>query len=802
MSTVGADVPRRDADDKLRGRTRFTVDRSKPGLLHAAVHRSEVPAGRILRIDVSSAATMPGVKAIVTGADAPGRYGIGVADHPLFATDEIRYVGEPIAAVAAEALEQATDAAAAIVVDVEPLEPVLTMADALSADARLIHADWNDYEVLVPGAERGGNVAWEATVVRGDTDAAFAREDVTVVESSFSAGRQNQAPLEPRACIAAYEDGRFVIETSTQVPWSVRQTTADLLGVRSSDVRVTVPPVGGGFGGKFEWALEPFAALLARESGRPVRLVNTRQEEMLTALCRENAEIRIRSAVTQAGELVAREAVVLMDCGAYGGEQPFLTTMTAHTLGGNYRLGSVRLVSRAVYTNTPPTGAFRACNGTYNTFALERHTDEICAAIGMDRVEFRRRNVVGDGDIGSTGQVLEGNVLAPMLDRMDLLRSQTPTPTRPPDDRRLHGRATVVGTWFVFVGPSAATVNVNPDGSVTLVTSGVEIGSGSTMQAIPQIVADSFGIDPSEVIVRAADTDAAGYDVGVGGGRTTVSLGAASQTACEDAKEKLRVVAAEMLEVSPEDVVVAEGGVSVKGAPGTFVPLAQVASRAQSVTGPISGSGSFTGRGTTCMPGCAAGHMIEALDIPIFAVHDCDVTVDPDTGKVDVLAYRVVQDVGRAINPRAIRGQIQGGVVQGLGYALHEEVTVGDDGAIDQRSFETYRLPLALDAVDVVSDLYEGAPSLGPLGVKGAGEIPILNVAAAIACAVADAIGQDVRRIPLTPPRVLRLIRGWADNPELNHLSGNWRGHILGDPTALMAAAGVGAGGDSSDGYC
>lgn len=789
MSAVGVDLPRRDAEDKLRGRTLFTVDRSKPGLLHAAVRRSEVAAGRIVSIDTSRAAGMPGVRAIVTGADAPGRYGIGVADHPLFATEVVRYVGEPIAAVAAETPEQAAEAAAAIVVDIEPVTPIVTMAKALATGARLIHPDWHHYEVLIPGAERGGNVAWEATVVRGDTDAAFARDDVTVVESSFSAGRQNQAPLEPRACIAAYEDGRFVIETSTQVPWSVRQTTADLLGVRASDVRVTVPPVGGGFGGKFEWALEPIAALLAREGGRPVRLVNSRQEEMLTALCRENAEIRIRSAITPEGQIAAREAVVLMDCGAYGGEQPFLTTMTAHTLGGNYRLGAVRLVSRAVYTNTPPTGAFRACNGTYNTFALERHTDEICAAIGMDRLEFRRRNVVGDGDLGSTGQIFEGDVLAPMLDRMDWLRADTKTGSR--DDGRLYGHATAVGTWFVFVGPSAATVNVNPDGSLTLVTAGVEIGSGSTMQAIPQLVAEEFGIDPANVVVRAADTDAAGYDVGVGGGRTTVSLGAASQAACAEAKEKLRKVAADILETSADDLVVADGGVSVSGVPGTFLPLAQVAAKAQSTGGPISGSGSFTGRGTSSMPGCAAGHMIEALDIPIFAVHDCDVAVDPDTGKVEILAYRVVQDVGRAINPRAIRGQIQGGVVQGLGYALHEEITIGTDGSIDQRGFETYRLPLATDSVAVASDLYEGAPSLGPMGVKGAGEIPILNVAAVVACAVADATGRQVRRLPLTPPRVLGLLRGHDDNPDLEHLSGGWRQHVLADPATLMAAAGI-----------
>jgi len=787
---IGSNLPRRDARDKLRGRTRYTSDSGRLGMLHAALCRAAVSAARIVRVDVSKARRMPGVRAIVTSQDAPGRYGIAVEDHPLFAADEVRFNGEPVAAVAADTLEQARAAADAVVVELEPLPALLSMAEALAPGAREIHSGWRDYEVLVEGGERAGNVAWEATVVRGHAESAFARDDVTVVESEFRSGRQNQAPLEPRGCVASYEDGRFVIETSTQVPWAVRSTTARLLGVSPSDVRVTVPAVGGGFGLKFEAALEPFAALLARASGRPVRLVNSRQDEMQTALCRENAEIRLRSAVTQDGSIVAREAVVLMDCGAYGGEQPFLTTMTAHTLGGNYRLGSVRLVSRAIYTNTAPTGAFRACNGTYCTFALERHTDEICAAIGMDPLEFRRRNVIGDQDIGSTGQVFEGDVLRPMLDRMARLRQCHP-PREGRTGGRLYGRATVVGTWFIFVGPSAATVNLNPDGGVTLVTSGVEIGSGSTVQALPQLVANALGLRPEDVVVRAADTDSAGYDVGVGGGRTTVSLGVASTLACAEVKKKLLDLAADMLEASPEDLVLENGCISIAGVPSPRLTIAQVAEHAQAVTGPISGNGSFTGSGAAAMPGCASGHMIEALDLPVFAVHDCEVAVDPRTGHVDVLSYRVVQDVGRAINPRAIHNQIQGGVVQGLGYALHEEISIGVDGRIRQQGFEMYRLPLAQDSVTVQAELHEGAPSMGPLGAKGAGEVPILNVAAAVSCAVANATGKRVQEIPLTPPRVLEMLTDFRQPPNLNHIGRSWRDNVLADPDALLVKAGI-----------
>jgi CO/xanthine dehydrogenase Mo-binding subunit len=781
-SSAVMDFPRRDARDKLCGRTRYTIDRARAGMLHAALLRAETPSARIVRIDVSQARKMPGVRAIATGADAPALHGIGIADHPLFATDRIRYVGEPIAAVAAETFAQAEAAAAAVGVELEPLPAVITMADALAPGAPLVHPDWRDYEVLFEGGARAGNIAWEATVVRGDVDAAFSREDVEIVESNFRVGRQNHLSFEPRAVVAAYEDGRFHIETSTQVPWTIRNTTARLLNVPPSRVRVTVPAVGGGFGLKFDCALEPYAALLARASGRPVRLVNSRQDEMLTCLCRENAEIRIRSAVDRKGEIVGREAVVLMDCGAYGGEQIFLTTMTAHTLGGNYRLGAVRLTSRAIYTNTAPNGAFRACNGVYNTFALERHTDEICAAMQIDPLEFRRRNVLGDKDIGATGQVFEGDVLKPMLDRIAELRKAKPSKQAMAGNRR-YGRATAIGTWFIFVGPSTATVNLNPDGSATLVTSGVEIGSGSMMQAVPQIVADTLGLRPEDVIVRTADTDSAGFDLGVGGGRTTVSLGAASLAASLEVRRKLLDVASEMLEASPRDLVLENGRVEIVGVKGSGATIAKVMERAFRTVGPIAGNGSFTGPGVAAMPGCASGHFIDAIDIPVFAVHECEVAVDPETGHVEVLSYAVVQDVGRALNPRAVFGQIQGGVVQGLGYALHEEITIGSDGRIRQCGLETYRAPLAQDVVPVEISLFEGAPSIGPLGAKGAGEVPILNVAATIACAVSNATGRRVQEIPLTPPRVLELLMG--NNPPLHfpHIAEAWRDNVLATPS-------------------
>lgn len=779
MTAIGMNMRRRDAADKAAGRTVFASDIVKPRMLHGGLLRSPIARGTITELDISAAESMPGVRAVLTAEHFPGLYGVGIADHRWLADGQVRYVGEPIVAVAADNPRIVQAALAAIRVTFERQEPAVTMAQALAPDAPIIHPDWADYEVLVDvDVERAGNVSWQATVVRGDVDEVFARDDVRIVTSHFRVGRQNQASLETRACVATYQDGRFVIETSTQVPWAVRNWTATILGIDPSKVRVIVPPVGGGFGMKFEVSLEPYAAALARVSGQPVRLVNSRSEEMATALCRENAEIRLRSAITADGRIAAREGIVLMDCGAYSGEQPFLTTMSAHTLFGNYELQTARLVTQAVYTNTAPTGAFRACNGTYSTFALERHTDEICRQLDIDPVEFRTKNVLRDGSLGSTGQVFAGNVHNELLAMIDELRPDEPIAA---PEGWLRGRGQAVGTWFVFVGPSAATINLNTDGSATLVTAGVEIGSGSTVQAIPQIVAAELGIEPESVIVMQADTDASGYDVGVGGGRNTVSLGAAAQEAAVDVRTKLLDAAAELMEISARDLVVRDGRVSVVGDPSISRSIAEVVTYAQGRTGPLIGNGAFTARGTECLPGCAAGHMIDALDIPIFTVHECDVAVDPATGTVQVLDYRVAQDVGRAINPDAIRGQIQGGVAQGLGYALMEEISIDAQGRIEQKGFGDYRLPLAGDVPTVRSILHEGAPSYGPFGAKGAGEIPIMNVAAAVGNAIADAIGAPINELPMTPPRVLAAAAGGFRDFVIEHLDHEYHAYVIGD---------------------
>jgi CO/xanthine dehydrogenase Mo-binding subunit len=287
---------------------------------------------------------------------------------------------------------------------------------------------------------------------------------------------------------------------------------------------------------------------------------------------------------------------------------------------------------------------------------------------------------------------------------------------------------------------------------------------------------------PDDVIVRQADTDAAGYDVGVGGGRTTVSIGAAARAAAVEVRGKLLKTAAEMLQTPPEKLVLSEGRIEIAGVRGSGATIADVAQRAQAAQGPLGGAGAFTNAPVASQPGCARGHFIDALEIPIFAVHDCELEVDPETGRVEILSYTVVQDVGRALNPRAIASQVQGGVAQGFGYALHEEITLDAQGRVRQTGLETYRVPLALDVVPVEVHLHEGAPSRGPLGAKGAGEIPILNVAATVASAVANATGRRPEEIPLTPPRVLAMLLDRGPKVELPHIAKTWGDNLLGGP--------------------
>lgn len=762
MSVIGEALPRSDGEVKVRGEAVYAVDYAEPGMLYAKLLRSPVPAGVIRRLDASRAAAMPGVRGVFTAADAPDvMAGWVLRDQRLFAKDVVRYEGEPIAAVVADTLEQARAAAAAVEIDIEPREAVADIESALAEGAPLVHPDWQQYQPAVPEEyPRSGNVAGEM-VYDPDPEAvraAFAQAAV-VVEGEYRAPRQYQAYLEPKSAVAAYEGGRYVVHVAHQYPFNVRDRVAQFLGVFPSRVRVVGHHVGGGFGAKLDAGLEPYAAFLAERVGRPVKLVNDRLEDLLTCTCRENAIVRLRTALAADGTILAHDMECLMDNGAYSGEMPVLTSVPVHVLGQVYKVGAARIVCRLVYTNTAPTGAFRGVGGLYLYFALERQMDRCAQALGMDRREFRLRNLLGDGDTVLNGQVLEdAGILREAFQRIDEVAPWAELcRDRSSPDGKLRGVGLAAVTWLTNPMPGSATIKLNEDGTFNLITAATDNGSGAVTMGVTQIAAAELGVRPEDIVLVMPDTDVAPYDAGSQGSRTTHIVGRAAAMAASAVKDRILDVASSLLEAAKGDLELVEGKVQVKGDPRSSVSLATVAATATFTTGPIAATGSYATPPPRFNPGCASGLLFPIFPTPTYHVHLAQVEVDPVTGQVSLVRYVVAQEVGRAVNPDGIRGQIQGGVAQGLGYALYEGLDL-EGGRYRQRSLEHYRLPLAVDVPDVEIILLEHPEAQGPYGARGVAEPPIVPVPAAVANAVADAIGRPITRLPITPDDVLALL--------------------------------------------
>ena len=764
MSTViGERVVRSDGATKVTGEAVYGVDHVEPGMLHGKLLRSPIPAGRIRKLDTAAARAMPGVRGVFTDADAPDVLaGWLLLEQRLFARDVVRFEGEPIALVVADTLHEARNALEAIVLEIEPTATVADVEAALAEGAPLVHPDWESYQAAAPGdLRRSGNVAGE-TIVDPDPEGferAFA-EAHAVVEEEFRVPRQYQAYLEPKSAVAKYENSRYVVHTAHQYPFNVRDRVAQFLAVRPSEVRVLGHHIGGGFGAKLEAALEPYAALAAKLTRRPVKIVNDRGEDMLSCTSRENAIVRLKTALAADGTILARGLECLMDNGAYSGEMPWLTSVPVHVLGQVYRPGVPRVVSRLLYTNTAPTGAFRGVGGAYLYFAVERHTDSCARRLGMDRREFRLKNLIAGGDTVLNGQVLEdADTLREAFDRLEELAPWAEATSKAPTPGRLRGVGMAALTWMTNPMPGSVMLKLNEDGTVGVVTGATENGSGAMAMGVTQIVAAELGLRPEDVVVSMPDTDIAGYDAGSQGSRTTHIVGKAATKAAAEVRQKVFEVAAGLLEASPEDLALADGNVVVAGDPSSGMPLAMVATAATWTVGPITGTGSYTTPPPDFNPACGSGLLFPVFPTPTYHAHLAEVEVDPATGAVEVLRYVVVQDVGTAINPVGVRGQIQGGVAQGLGYALYENIAIVD-GRYQERRLETYRLPLAVDVPDVEIALLEHPEASGPYGAKGAAEPPVVPVAAAIGNAVSDAIGRPMNSLPITPADILEALDG------------------------------------------
>ncbi len=753
---VGGSHLRSDGRAKARGEAVYSIDHREPGMLHGVVVRSPVAHARIEAVDTTAAERCPGVRAVLTGADTPWRGGWWVTDQTALARERVRYQGDPVVAIAADTLAQARAAAEAVVVRYAELPVVADVDEALAPGAPLLHEDWASHTVKLPvQAHREGNLAWEATFTHGDVDGLFAAADV-IVEQTYEVQRQHQLYLEPRAAVATWRAGRVTVHTSSQYPFNARERVAELNGLPIAAVRIVGTTIGGGFGGKLDAAVEPIAALLARATGRPVRMVNTLEEDLTTAPVREGARVRIRTAASRSGELLAHDALFLMDSGAHCGETPALASVPGVQLCASYRVAAARIVTRLVYTNTAPTGAFRGTSGPYLQFVVERQLDHVAERLGMDRRELRLRNAWRSGDVMPNGQQLRGVAFAEAYERVEERR-----PWRGGGQRRtdglLHGVGIGALTWVTSPMPGSATVAVNEDGSVTVSTAAAEVGSGAVAQGVRQVVAHELGVDPDVVHVTLPDTDHDGFDASAQGSRTTYSTGGAARNAAIVIRDEAREVAAEMLEAAVEDIELADGHVGVKGSPSSAVPLATVARVAMLTRGGLRADQHNAAPPIPHARERFVGAAATAINGTTFHVHLAEVTVDPQTGEVRVTRYVVAQDVGRIINPMSIRGQVQGGVAQGIGYALFEQLR-HDEGIVVDRSLESYRIPTALDVPNVEMILLEYPDPTGPLGAKGAAEPPIVPVAGIVASAVSDAIGRQVTRLPITPADVLDLL--------------------------------------------
>jgi len=735
---------RQDGKEKVTGTGRYTADLSLTGMAYAKFRYADHSHAKILKIDTAKARAVPGVVAIVTQADLPDvRFGGFVQDRHLFAKDVVRFEGEIIAGVAALTEEIAAEAARMIDVEYEPLPVISDFVEAMSPGAPLVHEGLADYDKDDNIVANGNTMAYH-TIVKGDADAAMDGAEV-VVKSRYRSDASQGVPIEPRAVVAQWQGDKVTIWSSTQVPYAARAGVAQTLELPEADVRIIVPLLGGGFGAKCDLHFEGQVAAMARAAHRPVRLVFSREEEFKAiAQRREGISMEFETAVTGEGKLVARRSTLILDKGAYCGEGGFLGQMAAMHACGPYQIDAIKVEAHLNYTNNQPSGSVRAPTAPQVCWGLEQHMDEVAAAIGMDPVELRRRTLIEEGAEGPTRQIFEKvgvkDTLEKAVEMIDYGREL-------PDDEAI---GVAIGWWPCMPAPSGAYVQMNGDGSATIVTGAQENGSGAVM-AMPIFVAQELGIDPDDVSVIYQDTDVAPWDMGSCGSQTTFNSGRAILAAAQEVREQLLDTAAEQLEADRGDLELIEGTARVKGSPERSVAIADLVGEIGTVHGKGSGEVLDAPPGDT--GGCVGRLGNETFLAPQLITQAAHVKVDRDTGVVRVLRVAAAHDSGRILNKKGADGQVFGGVVMGVGLALSEGTMLDDQGRQRNPHLLDYKLVTCSDAPEIDVEWIE-YDSVGPRGSKGVGEPPQVPTAGAIANGIAKVIGRHVGELPMTPERV------------------------------------------------
>ncbi|RKX77289.1 MAG: hypothetical protein DRP87_09605 [Spirochaetes bacterium] len=749
---IGKAQKKIDGIELVTGRARFTADLRFPQMVYGYARRAGIPAGKIKRIDKEHALGIPGVLDVITASDLPGPNLIGILppfDQPLLAEEEVRYAGESIALVVAETRDIAKRASLSIVAEIEPLEPVLTVDEALKPEARKIHPH--------------GNITFSRKLIKGDVEKGFERADI-VVENTYETSFQEHAYLETEAvCVVPHGDGRITVYASCQSPFHIRGHIAVNLNVPASRVKVIQAYTGGSFGGKDDVATEMgcLAAIAAIRLNRAVMIVHDREESIIGSNLRHASRIHYKTGATKEGKIIAREVKILLDGGAYASESPFVTMKTLIHAAGPYNIENVFVESTAVYTNKTYCGAFRGFGVPQVTFASESQMDELASELEMDPLELRLKNALKAGDATATGQVFRKSVgLVKTIQVIDGKRKHVQSKKLQDEERWLYGTGFSCLLQGISNGAEGidvvgASVQVSQDGSVLVGVGLSDMGQGSRT-VFAQVAAEVLGVSMERVTVKQVDTESVHDSGPTIASRSTTVGGMAVLKAAQEVKNSLVKMAALMFNTREEKVVLKDGFASLYEDDSARIPLDKVATAAYWNGFPL------MNLAFSKAPDANYDHQTHQGDIYIaynFGTHMMRIRIDRYTGKVEVLKHIAAHDLGKAINPQGVEGQVEGASLMGFGLAHLEEVLY-DRGIIQNPNFADYAVPGIKERLPTETVIIEDYNPTGPFGAKGIGEPPVAGAAAAFANAVADATGIRFLRLPITREVILEALRG------------------------------------------
>lgn len=763
MSAIGQSLSMIDAEERVTGRINYALNVDLPGMVHGKILRSPFAHARLKHIDGSVAERLPGVAAVLTrddfaeaGSDS-AKYGRIFCDQSVVALDKVRFIGDPVAAVAAITNEIAEEALSLIRTDYEELPAVFDEQAALQAEAPLVHdprpAQQAIFSHLIQDLPGGGNLCSHFKLRHGDVETGFRQADF-VFEDVFRSPAAQHVPLEPHVTVAEIFQGKLTLWTSTQMPHAVRSQMAELVHLPLSRVRVIVETLGGGFGSKGSLRLEPIAAFLARKAKRPVKIVLSREEEFVT-VCKHAATIRLKTGVNKDGRLIARQVTAHFNTGAYSDVGPVVARNGGSAMSGPYKIPHVHIDSYAVWTNLVPAGALRGFGVPQAVWAYESQMDIIAERLGVDPIEMRRRNLLRDGDSFATGEKLADVHFDELLDKAAADLQWQASDARWSDSHSLSTRtgATRRGKGLALVikatitpSTSSAAIKLNEDGSLNVLVSSVECGQGAKT-ILAQITANAMQVPVERVMVSNPDTDVTPYDQQTSSSRTTFSMGGALTKAAADLKQQLMDHAAVLLEASAQDLIIENGRVSVRGTPDRFLPYGAVVMRSQQAN--LIGRGAFTTRGGLDLE---MGQGVGSVHWHQGAM-GCEVEVDIETGKIKVLRLSPSVFAGRVVNPRLCELQLEGCAIFGLGQALFEEMTYADRGQLLNSNLADYNIPSFEDIAPLINSSALENPGSDEL--HGIGETLLPPVMAAIGNAVYNAVGVRLQDLPLTAEKIL-----------------------------------------------